>query len=145
MKKLFSIILTLVMGVLLYSQTSSEGNLSEFSRAYLKAVLTYNDSDFEYEGERVKYFEGANAFTFNVDGNSVLYYPHSGPIERFIYIGATMEGEDTAGDTYQLIKTIEVESAEIVYFQLYDNKEYGLKLIYEESLLVVHFYNKIIE
>ena len=75
----------------------------------------------------------------------MLYYPHSGPIERFIYIGATMEGEDTAGDTYQLIKTIEVESAEIVYFQLYDNRDYGLKLIYEESLMVIHFFNKFIE
>ena len=53
MKKLFSIILTLVMGVLLYSQTNSEGNLSEFSRAYLKAVLTYNDSDFEMKGKEL--------------------------------------------------------------------------------------------
>jgi hypothetical protein len=145
MKKLFSIILTLVMGVLLYSQANSEGDLPEFSRAYLNAVLTYNDSDFEYEGGSVYYYEGANAFAFNVDGNSVLYYPHSGSVERFIYIGETMEGVDDVGDAYQLIKTIEVESSEIVYFQLYDNKKYGLKLIYEESLMVIHFFNKLIE
>lgn len=145
MKKLFSIILTLVMGVLLYSQANSEGDLPEFNRAYLKAVLTYNDSDFEYEGGSVNYYEGANAFAFNVDGNSVLYYPHSGSVERFIYIGETMEGVDDAGDTYQLIKTIEAESSKIVYFQLYDNRDYGLKLILEESLMVIHFFNKLIE
>ena len=145
MKKLFSIILTLVMGVLLYSQANSEGDLPEFNRAYLKAVLTYNDSDFEYEGGSVNYYEGANAFAFNVDGNSVLYYPHSGSVERFIYIGETMEGVDDAGDTYQLIKTIEAESSKIVYFKLYDNRDYGLKLILEESLMVIHFFNKLIK
>ena len=126
--------LLLLLSVLLTLNVKGQ---EEFSRAYLNVLISYGDS--------IRYYEGANAFTFNVDGNSVLYYPHNGSVERFIYIGETMEGEDTAGDTYQLIKTIEVESSEIVYFQLYDNRDYGLKLIFEESLMVIHFFNKLIE
>ena len=141
MKKLFSTVLGLLIGVFLYSQTSLEENLPEFSRAYLFASITYTDYESDDEETKVSHFEGANAFTFNVDGNSVLYYPHSGPVERFIYIGPTDDGEDNEGNTYQLIKTIEIESSKIVYFQLYDDTDLGLRLIYEESLLIVHFYN----
>ena len=115
--------------------------MPEFSRAYLFASITYTDYESDDEETKVSHFEGANAFTFNVDGNSVLYYPHSGPVERFIYIGPTDEGEDNEGNTYQLIKTIETASSKIVYFQLYDDRTLGLRLIYEESLLIVHFYN----
>ena len=137
MKKIFITILGLIMGVLLYSQTNSE-----FSRAYLNVLVTYYDEDGE---KQHKGYEGSNVFTFNVDGNSILFYKHNGGINKYIYLSNIMDGVDDVGDTYQLIKTIEVESSEIVYFQLYDNKEYGLKLIYEESVFFVHFYNKIIE
>jgi hypothetical protein len=50
----------------------------EFSRAYLNVLISYDDS--------LSFYSGANAFTFNVDGNSILYYPHSGETERFIYV-----------------------------------------------------------
>ena len=137
MKKIFITILGLIIGVLLYSQTNSE-----FSRAYLNVLVTYYDEDGEKQ--HIEY-EGSNVFTFNVDGNSILFYKHNGSITKYIYLSNIMDGVDDVGDAYQLIKTIEVESSEIVYFQLYDNKIYGLKLIYEESLMVIHFFNKIIE
>ena len=137
MKKIFITILGLIIGVLLYSQTNSE-----FSRAYLNVLVTYYDEDGEKQ--HIEY-EGSNVFTFNVDGNSILFYKHNGSITKYIYLSNIMDGVDDVGDAYQLIKTIEVESSEIVYFQLYDNKKYGLKLIYEESLMVIHFFNKLIE
>ena len=106
----------------------------EFSRAYLNVLISYNDS--------LSYYSGANAFTFNVDGNSILYYPHSGETERFIYVSGIIEDKDKYGDEYQMIKTIEVKTSEIVYFQLYKNPIYGLNMIYEEPILLIHFYNE---
>jgi hypothetical protein len=79
----------------------------EFSRAYLNVLISYDDS--------LSFYSGANAFTFNVDGNSILYYPHSGETERFIYVSGIMEDKDRYGDEYQMIKTIEVKTSEIVY------------------------------
>jgi hypothetical protein len=106
----------------------------EFSRAYLNVLISYDDS--------ISYYSGANVFTFNVDGNSILYYPHSGDTERFIYISDIAEDKDKYGDEYQMIKTIEVKTSEIVYFQLYNDPRYGLNMIYEEPILLVHFYNE---
>jgi len=140
MKKLFSTVLGLLIGVFLYSQTISEENLPEFSRAYLNTSITHTDYTLEQEETTVSHFEGANAFTFNVGGNSVLYYPHFGPVERFIYIGPTTDDKDDGGNLYQFVKTIETETSKIVYFQLYDDEDLGLRLIYEESLLIIHFY-----
>jgi hypothetical protein len=74
----------------------------EFSRAYLNVLISYDDS--------LSFYSGANAFTFNVDGNSILYYPHSGETERFIYVSGIMEDKDRYGDEYQMIKTIEVKT-----------------------------------
>lgn len=122
------------IGMVSYSQNTSEEILPEFSRAYLNVMVSYGDSVYHYDG--------ANAFTFNVDGNSIMYYPHKGDTERYIYIGNTSEGVDDYGDGYQLIKTIEVVSSDIVYFQLYNDRRYGLNLIYEEPLIIVHFYNE---
>ena len=122
------------IGMVSYSQNTSDGILPEFSRAYLNVMVSYGDSVYHYEG--------ANAFTFNVDGNSIMYYPHKGDTERYIYIGNTSEGVDDYGDGYQLIKTIEAVSSDIVYFQLYNDRRYGLNLIYEEPLIIVHFYNE---
>ena len=134
MKKiLLSIILVLAIGLPSYSQTTSDEALPEFSRAYLNVMISYGDSVYHYEG--------SNVFTFNVDGNSVIFYPHKGDTERYIYMGNTAEGVDDYGDSYQLIKTIEAVSSDIVYFQLYDNRKYGLNLIYEEPLIIIHFYN----
>jgi hypothetical protein len=107
----------------------------EFSRAYLNVLISHNDS--------FNYYDGANAFIFNVDGNSIVYYPHTGPTERFVYISDITEDTNASGDEYQIIKTIEVSNSEIVYFQLYKNKEFGLNMIYEDPILLVHFYNKI--
>lgn len=132
-KVLLSMIALLGIGMVSYSQNTSEEILPEFSRAYLNVMVSYGDSVYHYEG--------ANAFTFNVDGNSIMYYPHKGSVERYIYVGSTMSGVDDYGDSYQLIKTIETASSDIVYFQLYDNRVYGLNLIYEEPLIIVHFYN----
>ena len=53
-----------------------------------------------------------------------------------------MEDKDRYGDEYQMIKTIEVKTSEIVYFQLYKNPIYGLNMIYEEPILLIHFYNE---
>jgi hypothetical protein len=122
------------IGMVSYSQNTSEEILPELSRAYLNVMVSYGDSVYHYEG--------ANAFTFNVDGNSIMYYPHKGDTERYIYIGNTSEGVDDYGDGYQLIKTIEAVSSDIVYFQLYNDRRYGLNLIYEEPLIIVHFYNE---
>ena len=122
------------IGMVSYSQNTSEEILPEFSRVYLNVMVSYGDSVYHYEG--------ANAFTFNVDGNSIMYYPHKGDTERYIYIGNTSEGVDDYGDGYQLIKTIEAVSSDIVYFQLYNDRRYGLNLIYEEPLIIVHFYNE---
>jgi hypothetical protein len=133
-KLLFSVITLFGIGMVSYSQNTTEEILPEFSRAYLNVMLSYGDS--------VTHYEGANVFTFNVDGNSIMYYPHKGDAERYIYVGSTMEGEDDYGDSYQLIKTIEAVSSDIVYFQLYNDRRYGLNLIYEEPLIIVHFYNK---
>jgi hypothetical protein len=133
-KVLLSMIALLGIGMVSYSQNTSEEILPEFSRAYLNVMVSYGDSVYHYEG--------ANAFTFNVDGNSIMYYPHKGDTERYIYIGNTSEGVDDYGDGYQLIKTIEAVSSDIVYFQLYNDRRYGLNLIYEEPLIIVHFYNK---
>jgi hypothetical protein len=133
-KVLLSMIALLGIGMVSYSQNTSEEILPEFSRAYLKVMVSYGDSVYHYEG--------ANAFTFNVDGNSIMYYPHKGDTERYIYIGNTSEGVDDYGDGYQLIKTIEAVSSDIVYFQLYNDRRYGLNLIYEEPLIIVHFYNE---
>jgi hypothetical protein len=140
MKKIIITILALVMGIFMYSQTNSTSENSEFSRAYLNVLVTYYDEDGE---KQYKEYEGSNVFTFNVDGNSIMFYKHSGDVSRYIYLDNTINGTDDAGDTYQLIKTIDVESSETVYFQLYDNKDFGLKLIYEESVFFIHFYNKI--
>jgi len=133
-KVLLSMIALLGIGMVSYSQNTSEEILPEFSRAYLNVMVSYGDSVYHYEG--------ANAFTFNVDGNSIMYYPHKGDTERYIYIGNTSEGVDDYGDGYQLIKTIEAVSSDIVYFQLYNDRRYGLNLIYEEPLIIVHFYNE---
>ena len=133
-KVLLSMIALLGIGMVSYSQNTSEEILPEFSRVYLNVMVSYGDSVYHYEG--------ANAFTFNVDGNSIMYYPHKGDTERYIYIGNTSEGVDDYGDGYQLIKTIEAVSSDIVYFQLYNDRRYGLNLIYEEPLIIVHFYNE---
>jgi hypothetical protein len=133
-KVLLSMIALLGIGMVSYSQNTSEEILPELSRAYLNVMVSYGDSVYHYEG--------ANAFTFNVDGNSIMYYPHKGDTERYIYIGNTSEGVDDYGDGYQLIKTIEAVSSDIVYFQLYNDRRYGLNLIYEEPLIIVHFYNE---
>jgi hypothetical protein len=133
-KVLLSMITLLGIGMVSYSQNTSEEILPEFSRVYLNVMVSYGDSVYHYEG--------ANAFTFNVDGNSIMYYPHKGDTERYIYIGNTSEGVDDYGDGYQLIKTIEAVSSDIVYFQLYNDRRYGLNLIYEEPLIIVHFYNE---
>ena len=114
--------------------TLSAKSQEEFSRAYLNVLISYEDS--------ISYYDGANAFVFNVDGNSIVYYPHSGPSERFVYVSGINEGVDKYGDEYQMIKTIEASTSEIVYFQLYKNLEFGLNMIYEEPILLVHFYNK---
>ena len=114
--------------------TLSAKSQEEFSRAYLNVLISYEDS--------LSYYDGANAFTFNVDGNSIIYYPHSGPSERFIYVSGVEDDVDRYGDEYQIIKTIEASTSEIVYFQLYKNLEFGLIMIYEEPILLVHFYNK---
>jgi|TARA_R110001583_G_scaffold48685_2_gene152456 hypothetical protein len=114
--------------------TLSAKSQEEFSRAYLNVLISYEDS--------LSYYDGANAFTFNVDGNSIIYYPHSGPSERFIYVSGVEDDVDRYGDEYQIIKTIEASTSEIVYFQLYKNLEFGLNMIYEEPILLVHFYNK---
>jgi hypothetical protein len=133
-KVLLSMIALLGIGMVSYSQNTSEEILPELSRAYLNVMVSYGDSVYHYVG--------ANAFTFNVDGNSIMYYPHKGDTERYIYIGNTSEGVDDYGDGYQLIKTIEAVSSDIVYFQLYNDRRYGLNLIYEEPLIIVHFYNE---
>ena len=114
--------------------TLSAKSQEEFSRAYLNVLISYEDS--------LSYYDGANAFTFNVDGNSIIYYPHSGPSERFIYVSGVEDDVDRYGDEYQIIKTIEASTSEIVYFQLYKNLEFGLNMIYEEPILLVHFYNE---
>ena len=114
--------------------TLSAKSQEEFSRAYLNVLISYEDS--------ISYYDGANAFVFNVDGNSIVYYPHSGPSERFVYVSGINEGVDKYGDEYQMIKTIEASTSEIVYFQLYKNLEFGLNMIFEEPTILVHFYNK---
>ena len=114
--------------------TLSAKSQGEFSRAYLNVLISYEDS--------ISYYDGANAFVFNVDGNSIVYYPHSGPSERFVYVSGINEGVDKYGDEYQMIKTIEASTSEIVYFQLYKNHEFGLNMIFEEPTVLVHFYNK---
>jgi len=114
--------------------TLSAKSQEEFSRAYLNVLISYEDS--------ISYYDGANAFVFNVDGNSIVYYPHSGPSERFVYVSGINEGVDKYGDEYQMIKTIEASTSEIVYFQLYKNHEFGLNMIFEEPTVLVHFYNK---
>jgi hypothetical protein len=133
-KVLFSVITLFGICMVSYSQNTTEEILPEFSRVYLNVMVSYGDSVYHYVG--------ANAFTFNVDGNSIMYYPHKGDTERYIYIGNTSEGVDDYGDGYQLIKTIEAVSSDIVYFQLYNDRRYGLNLIYEEPLIIVHFYNE---
>ena len=114
--------------------TLSAKSQEEFSRAYLNVLISYEDS--------LSYYDGANAFTFNVDGNSIVYYPHSGPSERFIYVSVVEDDVDRYGDEYQIIKTIEASTSEIVYFQLYKNLEFGLNMIFGEPTVLVHFYNK---
>lgn len=114
--------------------TLSAKSQEEFSRAYLNVLISYEDS--------LSYYDGANAFTFNVDGNSIIYYPHSGPSERFIYVSGVEDDVDRYGDEYQIIKTIEASTSEIVYFQLYKNLEFGLNMIFGEPTVLVHFYNK---
>ena len=114
--------------------TLSAKSQEEFSRAYLNVLISYEDS--------LSYYDGANAFVFNVDGNSIVYYPHSGPSERFVYVSGINEGVDKYGDEYQMIKTIEASTSEIVYFQLYKNHEFGLNMIFEEPTILIHFYNK---
>ena len=128
MKKTILLLATILFTLTVKSQES-------FSRAYLNVLISYEDS--------LSYYDGVNAFIFNVDGNSIIYYPHSGPSERFIYVSGINEDVDKYGDEYQMIKTIEVSTSEIVYFQLYKNQEFGLNMIYEEPILLVHFYNKI--
>lgn len=123
--------LLLLLGVIFTLNVKGQ---EEFSRAYLNVLISYDDS--------IRYYDGANAFTFNVDGNSILYYPHSGNTERFIYVSGIMVDKDKYGDEYQMIKTIEVRTSEIVYFQLYKNPIYGLNMIYEEPILLIHFYNE---
>ena len=127
MKKTILLLTAILFTLTVKSQES-------FSRAYLNVLRSY-ESDLSY-------YEGANVFIFNVDGNSIVYYPHSGPSERFIYVSNITEDTDKYGDEYQIIKTIEVSTSEIVYFQLYKNQEFGLNMIYEEPILLVHFYNK---
>tara|TARA_B100001063_G_C16749842_1_gene549639 strand:+ start:455 stop:844 length:390 start_codon:yes stop_codon:yes gene_type:complete len=114
--------------------TLSAKSQEEFSRAYLNVLISYEDS--------LSYYDGANAFTFNVDGNSIIYYPHSGPSEKFIYVSGVEDDVDRYGDEYQIIKTIEASTSEIVYFQLYKNLEFGLNMIFEEPTILIHFYNK---
>lgn len=126
--------LLLLLSVLLTLNVKGQ---EEFSRAYLNVLISYDDS--------IRYYDGANAFTFNVDGNSILYYPHSGNTERFIYVSGIMVDKDKYGDEYQMIKTIEVRTSEIVYFQLYKDQRYGLNMIYEEPILLIHFYNEELE
>ena len=135
MKKiLFSIAMLLISIVQINAQEENK-ELEEFSRAYLNVIINYGE-------DSIQHLEGANAFTFNVDQNSIIVYPYSGPKETFVYIGINERGEDYYGDGYQLIKTIEVSTSKIVYFQLYDIVEYGLNLIYGENGYFVHFYNK---
>ena len=127
MKKIILLLATILF-------TLSAKSQEEFSRAYLNVLISYEDS--------LSYYDGANAFTFNVDGNSIIYYPHSGPSERFIYVSGVEDDVDKYGDEYQIIKTIEASTSEIVYFQLYKNLEFGLNMIFGEPTVLVHFYNK---
>tara|TARA_R110000803_G_scaffold19795_2_gene51486 strand:- start:648 stop:1034 length:387 start_codon:yes stop_codon:yes gene_type:complete len=127
MKKIILLLTTILFTLTVKSQ-------EPFSRAYLNVLISYEDT--------LSYYDGANAFIFNVDGNSIIYCPHSGPSERFIYVSGINEDVDKYGDEYQMIKTIEVSTSDIVYFQLYKNQEFGLNMIYEEPILLVHFYNK---
>mgnify|MGYP001441434380 FL=1 len=127
MKKIILLLATILF-------TLSAKSQEEFSRAYLNVLISYEDS--------LSYYNGANAFTFNVDGNSIIYYPHSGPSERFIYVSGVEDDVDRYGDEYQIIKTIEASTSEIVYFQLYKNLEFGLNMIFGEPTVLVHFYNK---
>mgnify|MGYP003626239359 FL=1 len=135
MKKILFSIAMLLINIAQINAQEENKEIEEFNRAYLNVIIQYGE-------DSIKHFEGANAFTFNVNQNSIVFYPHSGPKETFIYMGEQGRNEDSYGDSYQFIRAIEVNTSKIVYFQLYDIIEYGLNLIYVEDNYFVHFYNK---
>jgi len=122
MKKLL-LIACVVLTSCAYSQ--------EFTRAFLHANMVFSE-------DSVVNYESSNAFTFNVDGNSIKFFGHSGEIRRYIYLEVDSDLKDGNGDDYSIIKTIRVGSSDIWYFFIY---KYNVSMYSAEVDLVINFYN----
>lgn len=122
MKKLL-LIACVVLTSCAYSQ--------EFTRAFLHVNMVFSE-------DSVVNYESSNAFTFNVNGNSIKWFGHSGEINRYIYLEVDSDLKDGNGDDYSIIKTIRVGSSAIWYFFIY---EYNVSMYTAEIDLLVNFYN----
>tara|TARA_R110002153_G_scaffold94527_4_gene227857 strand:+ start:340 stop:720 length:381 start_codon:yes stop_codon:yes gene_type:complete len=122
MKKLL-LIACVVLTSCAYSQ--------EFTRAFLHVNMVFSE-------DSVVNYESSNAFTFNVNGNSIKFFGHSGEINRYIYLEVDSDLKDGNGDDYSIIKTIRVGSSAIWYFFIY---EYNVSMYTAEIDLLVNFYN----
>ena len=63
-KVLLSMITLLGIGMVSYSQNTSEEILPEFSRVYLNVMVSYGDSVYHYEGALLKQYH-LILYTFN--------------------------------------------------------------------------------
>ena len=122
MKKLL-LIACLVLTSCAYSQ--------EFTRAFLHATMVFTD-------DSIVDYESSNAFTFNIDGNSIKFFGHSGEINRYIYLAIDPDLKDDDGADFSIIKTIHVGSSDIWYFYVF---EYNVSMYSAETGLLVNFYN----
>jgi len=122
MKKLL-LIACVVLTSFAYSQ--------EFTRAFLHANIVFSD-------DSIIHYESSNALTFNVDGNSIKFFGHTGGTSRYIYLANEIKRKDENNVNYTVIKTIHVGTSDIWFFYVF---KYDVSMYCPKADLAINFYN----
>jgi hypothetical protein len=88
------------------------------------------------DGEWSDWQEGDNTFVFNINANGdVVHYKASGKKETYRRVMKKDEGHTASGEHYQVVTLVGEEGLEFA-MQVFDNTSIGLKLIFENGLMV---------
>jgi len=109
-----------------------------------KMVRKYNAVTFFNETESTEWTankEGHNTFIINCNANGdILYLKANKEMEMLVRIGSATKGRDKEGHGYQLVKMRD-QNKRVLYFQLYDDEEDGVKMIYHDLKFMMQFIN----